>query len=109
VYLGILDTSSSQTLLCLDDYTLANVVDVDLARVLHEGCENQSLTARAAAVIKHCLFWFAVNPHAEQLARFILNFKMTLLEFRHCEKVSGWRLEEADAVWRMFCCPHIPA
>ena len=108
VTLGILDSSSLQSLSGLDYCTLADVMDIDLSCVLHEGCEGQCLTCGATTVIQDCLLGFAVNSHGQQLTSLVLNLEMALLELSHLEEIAFGRHSKSDAIGSILGRPCFP-
>ena len=98
VDLCILDTGTLQPLLCLNENTLSDVMQVYLPLIVHEGGEAKSLTSGASTVIQNQIPWLAVHSHCQKLTCLVLDLKVPVFEFLHRKKVTLGLLQEFYAV-----------
>ena len=61
--LGVLNTSTPQTLLSLYLNTLSDIVQVNLTAIVHKRSEGQGLSTGPCAVIQDSLLRFSVDTH----------------------------------------------
>lgn len=99
--LVILNPCSFEALSSLQQHRFPDVVDVDLTSIVHERCEGQRLTSRAATVVENRLLRLHVDAHRQELAGLVLDLEMATLEFDKREETLSRRCIEADAVRSM--------
>jgi len=122
VELCILNTCSFQSLLRLHYGTLAYVVQINLACVVHQRGKGKCLAAAASTVVENGLSFqlgssfrkyhacrFDINSHRQQLAAFVLHLEMPLLILNHLEQVAFWGFRKPNSVRSMLRTPAAPA
>ena len=77
----ILHTGPFKPLLRLHEHCFPYVVQINLARVVHEWCEGEGFAATASAVVEDRLPRPDIDSHGHQLTCLILYLKMTALKF----------------------------
>ena len=106
--LCVLDACPLEALPSLYFDWFADVVQVDLATVVHERREGKGLPTWTCTIVKYGLLRFGIDSHGKQLTSFILYFKMTLFELNLFEQVALGRFRESNAVWSEFGRLHLP-
>ena len=107
VALGVGQTGFSEALLGSENDRFSDVVEENLAGVLHEGGEGEGFATCASAVVKYDLTWFAIYSHCCQLRPLILNLKLALLKLSQIEQIDLILHIKRYPIRRVLTPPHI--